>query len=188
MRKEIVNLIKIAYRDNSFSKPNYKVWEIFPNQEVINNIVKDIESHLQVNVYSYTDKNYDSCYWIDISTSKKILVSTIACRNREEQMEWLKKVEGHVYEAGLQISMLGPYAVLRWGEMWIENEKIKVNPHNEPPTSECIKLQKKIIEILKKYNIEILSWSELDEIVEWLEPGSTLQNTPTVYNCLFSEF
>jgi hypothetical protein len=125
---------------------------------------------------------YDWCWFIDCAISDEMPVMPEGISD-DEFLEVVDRF-GALYYMTLQISQVAPYAAIHWlkftREMYWEEFYVA-------PTEDCAKLEPRVAQVLKEYHIEVLNWNLLNEVVEGMKGGTIDNETPTVYNCLFSE-
>lgn len=192
--EDVMAVIKKAYPENDFDVGT-KINELsrtFPHDEIVKNVIKEIEKECEVNIYHYLDGNYDHCHWIEISTSRELLTLHQRGINKQNGIDYLKKIQKNKYfELLFQISMIGPFGRFLWTERYLnQNKEYGSTFHNNPSCDECTELQKQITEILSKHGITVLSKEILEIPIEGMKrhgESVTGDEIPTVYNCLFNE-
>lgn len=185
MKIEIENLIKKIYYTNDFSIADYTMAEVYPNELMIKKIITKIKKNLNKTTHYYIEKNYSNCYWIEIIINEEISFFD----KWKDFKSYLKNHPQEILILRIQISMWESYMAVKWLKGRIEGTTyLETYLFDETEIKKYDEFFNKIKKIFNSFKIQLLTQEELDEPVKWMKPGSTLQNTPTVYNCLFSEF
>lgn len=151
-----------SYVDRDYYLQNYK--ELFEGNHIEN----------------MTDFNYSKCFSISIN------LSDIDTPIGSQKFEQFVVENCNVYRVDVQMSVIAPYALVKYLKYEIKANQVTVQSSNTPFLSNQNVYDERIKKFLRVKGYALLDDVELTQAV----PGIVLElqeDTPSVYNCLFED-
>ncbi|WP_322908149.1 hypothetical protein [Paenibacillus campi] len=131
-------------------------------------------------VENMTDFNYSKCFNICIN------FSDIDCSLASQEFEDLISETGSLYRLEVQLSVIAPYALIKYLKYYKIDKTIEVRSSNVPFLPNQSNADKIIKQFLQEKCYSLLN----DDILTQAVSGVKLElqeGTPSVYNCLFED-
>lgn len=131
-------------------------------------------------IENFTDFNYSTCFTMYIN------ISDTSAKIGTQEFDDFIIGNGCAYRVQVQISVIAPYATVKFIKYEYDGKRIKFTSKNSPFLEEHLIISNKVNQFLYKFNLELLG----DEVLSLQVADVSLelrQENVTVYNCLFED-